>query len=164
MREADLVFPSPSLPSAIIIHKGKLVIRRLKRLKHTARREFGLARVIHEGQEKPSFEIDTEKLQEQSGAAVTGLDRGRLHDGLESMIEDYLEQDDISKMYGKSDASVETHRLRDALVRFAQKMLFVANYDNLMSRDNRKRSYEYVLDYTVGFLTEPLFKYDEKNR
>lgn len=134
LREADLLFPSPSLPIESYDKAD------LNHLKNQARREFGLARVIHKGQEKPSFEKDIKELRENLGPAATGLAGGRLNDGLERMIDDYLKQDDSHKRHDGRDASVEIHRLRDALVRFAQKMLFVADYDSLLSRDNGKQS------------------------
>ncbi len=157
LREAHRVFPYSSLPT------DNYDTCTLKRYKFEERREFGLARASGQGGDEIQFNIeDVERLQEESGAAMSGLDRGRLNDGLESMIEDYLEQDDISKRHGKSDTSVETHRLRDALVRFAQKMLFVADYDNLISRDDPKTLLDYTKDYTIDLLTQPLSKDDKR--
>ena len=158
LREADLAFPNPSLPT-----KDYALSKLLERYTIPERREFGLARVINDD-ENPFNIKKAEELQERLGAAATGLAGGRLNDGLESMIEDYLEQDDRHKMHDGRDASPEIRRLRDALVRFAQKILFVANYDNLLSGDNQKKLLEYAWDYTGGFVTQNLFKEDERVR
>jgi len=157
LREADLAFPNPSLPTKYYTSDA------LKRYAIPERREFGLARVINDD-ENPFNIKKAEELQEKLGAAAAGLAGGRLNDGLESMIEDYLEQDDSSKRQEAIHASAENHRLRDALVRFAQKILFVANYDNLLSGDNQKKLLEYAWDYTGGFVTQNLFKEDERVR
>ena len=163
LREADMAFPSPTLPTDS--YGSSNVKYHVKHLKIPAKREFGLARVIDENAiDGGKFIKKFEKLQEKVGAAATGLDRGRMNDGLESMIEDYLEQDDRHKMHDGRDASPEIRRLRDALVRFAQKILFVANYDNLLSGDNQKKLLEYAWDYTGGFVTQNLFKEDERVR
>ena len=133
LRKADLQFPSHSLPT----EGYKDEDANLEHFKNPSQREFGLARVVSTDAE---FIRDLEQVGKNVGPVVTGLAGGRLNDGLERMIDDYLNQDDISKRHGERDASTETHRLRDALVRFAQKILFVANYDILLSRDGQKRS------------------------
>ena len=136
LREGDLVFPSPDMPTELYESAN------LTHLKDSPRREFGLSRVIQEGQEKPL--IDPIELQENLGPGATGLAGGRLNDGLERMINDYLNKDDHHKRHGGKDTSPKIHRLRDALVRFAQKMLFVADYDNLLSRENQNDSAEEI--------------------
>ena len=165
LREADRELSYPSLPT------GEYKTLVLEQLKPAARREFGLARVIQQEEDSQilftasDLEHVEKPQKEKLGGTATGLDNGRLDDGLESMIEKYLEQNGLHKMNDRRDVSPETRRLRDALVRFAQKILFVANYDNLLSGDNQKKILlEYAWDYTGGFVTQHLFKDDERVR
>ena len=140
LREADLQFPSLSLPTEGYQEKS------LKHFTKPTKREFGLARVVGTDEK---FVQDMEQVGENVGPAVSGLAGGRLSDGLEQMIDDYLSADDRQKRRHEKDAPVEIHRLRDALVRFAQKILFVANYDSLLSRDDPKESADKkILEYT----------------
>ncbi len=55
-----------------------------------------------------------------------GLERGRLDTGLDQLIEDYLNE---TRKYPRNEILVEKNRkqLFEALVRFAQKVLFIAN-------------------------------------
>ena len=137
LREADLMFPSPSLPVKNYCQENGQE-NDLDHLKDLPKREFGLARVIHKNEDE--LLKDVKQIQQDLGPAATGLAGGRLNDGLERMINDYLNKDDRYKFQDGKEASAEIDRLRDALVRFAQKMLFVADYDNLLSRDSQGMS------------------------
>ncbi len=68
----------------------------------------------------------------QAVGSATGFERGRVHKGLESLIEEYL--------YATADKEAERIALRKALVRFAEKVLFVANHDILLRRGERRVS------------------------
>ena len=126
LREADLALPDPSLPT------GGYDDAKLKHMKPAARRRFGLARAVDS---LPTDDVTT--VDENLGPAATGLEGGRLSDGLETMIKDLLTKDDDFGIDGGTEATAEAHRLRHALVRFAQKVLFVADYDALLADSER---------------------------
>ena len=64
------------------------------------------------------------------------FDKGRLREGIETLIDEYLEAADRS---GSSSPRVnkQKERLILALVRFAEKMLFIANNDSLISEASK---------------------------
>ncbi len=77
-----------------------------------------------------------------------GLGGGRLDDGIESLIHAYVqahaESGDRDERYKK-----DQHILIDALVRFAQKVLFIANNETLLNGNTRTKEYTMVLQ-SVG--------------
>jgi hypothetical protein len=74
----------------------------------------------------------TQYTQELWGGA---FGKGRLNKGLEVLIEDYLNLADKTALSKSQESELEAARqtLSDALVRFAEKLLFVANNRSLMS-------------------------------
>jgi len=94
---------------------------------------FGLVRAPFEaGTEElklKKLETDAQKAFTHEGGAFAG---GRLDKGLEKFIEEYLEQ---ASVCNPNDYELRwaRKRLSDALVRFAQKLLFVANNRSLIS-------------------------------
>ena len=73
-----------------------------------------------------------------------GLDRGRLPDGLETLIDDYVRKSrDAARdpLQGKQDAADQARTvLLDALARFAEKVLFIANYGGMLTPKHRPAS------------------------
>ncbi|MBL3598860.1 MAG: hypothetical protein JMN25_03205 [gamma proteobacterium endosymbiont of Lamellibrachia anaximandri] len=82
----------------------------------------------------------------QLATTVSSLDfeKGRLDDGLETLVENYLDSRDgnlQSGIRGKEPCigvdckeKRQRRRLRDALIRFAEKILFIANHRELFDR------------------------------
>ena len=110
------------------------------RFRIAERRRFGLSRII----ERPNGDLygpnRAEADRDTSEEGATGLERGRLDEGLETLIEAYLDADNLTKTHDGGNAAEQAHRLRDALVRFADKILYVANNDALFDRDDEKKS------------------------
>ncbi len=112
--------------------------RNIPRFRIAERRQFGLSRII----ERPNGDLygpnRAEADRDTSEEGATGLERGRLDEGLETLIEAYLDADNLTKTHDGGNATEQAHRLRDALVRFADKILYVANNDALFDRDDEK--------------------------
>lgn len=70
---------------------------------------------------------------ESLGFGGGGFAHGRLNDGLETLIEKYLKQTELCGPNNDGELRIARQRLSDALVHFAQKMLFVANNKSLVS-------------------------------
>ncbi len=64
------------------------------------------------------------------------LAKGRLNDGLETMIENYLKTADQWKA-NTADVGMDKNRLLDALVRYATKILFIGNFNSLLGDEER---------------------------
>jgi hypothetical protein len=94
---------------------------------HRSGWEFGFARGPFEGLTLPEMTKQVENAF--PGGAFAG---GRLDKGLETLIEEYLRQANISDP--SDDKLVQAREcLSDALVGFAEKVLFVANNNTLLS-------------------------------
>ncbi|MBL3590072.1 MAG: hypothetical protein JMN24_09815 [gamma proteobacterium endosymbiont of Lamellibrachia anaximandri] len=73
----------------------------------------------------------------QLATTVSGLDfeKGRLDDGLETLVENYIDSRDGKDCIGVAcEEKLQRRRLRDALIRFAEKILFIANHRELFER------------------------------
>ncbi|QYZ64572.1 MAG: hypothetical protein OI74_05870 [Gammaproteobacteria bacterium (ex Lamellibrachia satsuma)] len=73
----------------------------------------------------------------QLATTVSGLDfeKGRLDDGLETLVENYIDSRDGEDCIGVvCEEKLQRRRLRDALIRFAEKILFIANHRELFER------------------------------
>ena len=108
---------------------------------------FGFARGPNLGKrelEEKTIRNVSEKLE--AGAAV-GFERGRLPQGLETLIENYLQASVAyagGSIEGTADETrtppeAELRRLSDALVRFAQKVLSIANNEAFFARHPESR-------------------------
>jgi hypothetical protein len=82
-----------------------------------------------------------------------GFARGRLNDGLETLIKDYLNKSDACNP-NDEELRWACKRLSDALVRFAQKLLFVANNKSLISPPESNRG---LIPGTFNLLSRGLF-------
>ena len=77
--------------------------------------------------------------------------QGRLKDGIESLINKYLTTRDVADVRDnnndqlRSDLEFHRRRLMESLVRFAQKLLFVANNDELLTDGDQHGLDQYVL-------------------
>lgn len=95
--------------------------------------KFGLVRAPFEDNQKvavpKSLTENTEKALAREGGA---FGKGRLDDGLETLIEKYLRRAEVCNP-NDEELRWACKRLSDALVRFAQKVLFIANNDSLIS-------------------------------
>ncbi|NIP25788.1 MAG: hypothetical protein GWN67_12290 [Phycisphaerae bacterium] len=120
--------------------------------KEAARRRFGIVLTMPE-EVGIDVLIDNFKgvARFQTGA---GLDRGRLPEGLEKLIDDYLvlARDQSAGPTDKEQEMLDKKRdvLIEALIRFAEKGLVIANYDTLL-RSNRgldKKEEEQIKQYT----------------
>ena len=95
--------------------------------------KFGLVRAPFEDNQKEAvpkpLTDNTEKALAHKGGA---FGKGRLYDGLETLIEKYLS---LAESCNPNDEELRwaCKRLSDALVRFAEKVLFVANNNSLIS-------------------------------
>ena len=84
-----------------------------------------------------------------TSSAAVGLGGGRLWQGIETLIDEYLVQAARDPLARDRDLAARDRdeakvRLRDALVRFSEKVLFIANNDKLLS-PNGKGIDRYVL-------------------
>ncbi|RDH86511.1 MAG: hypothetical protein DIZ77_04150 [endosymbiont of Seepiophila jonesi] len=73
----------------------------------------------------------------QLATTVSGLDfeKGRFDDGLETLVENYIDSRDGEDCTGVAcEEKRQRRRLRDALIRFAKKILFIANHRELFER------------------------------
>ncbi|MEM7233521.1 MAG: hypothetical protein AAF517_15190, partial [Planctomycetota bacterium] len=72
-----------------------------------------------------------------SAVGAAGLDRGRLAEGLELLIEDYLELGAASPEgcgdHDRGDLCIARRRLLDALVRFSAKLRFLGDHGRLLN-------------------------------
>lgn len=129
--------------------------REAKALQDPVRRQFGIVRAL--------------TLDAEDGAAIVraferfqalvhllsdlGLERGRLPDGLQTLIEKYLQARDHLEPDGDVDGDVRLARRRlvDALVHFAEKVLFIVDHDAVVracetSGDDCRESYVMLLE------------------
>ncbi|RDH83575.1 MAG: hypothetical protein DIZ78_13745 [endosymbiont of Escarpia spicata] len=93
----------------------------------------------------------------QLATTVSGLDfeKGRLDDGLETLVENYLDSRDGNLQGDIRDGEAcigvaceekrQRRRLRDALIRFAEKILVIANHRELFEKSERLDRYTLVL-------------------
>ncbi|UCG46495.1 MAG: hypothetical protein JSU94_13435 [Phycisphaerales bacterium] len=110
---------------------------------------FGLVRAPFEpngagGLAPKSLQENTEKVFHEGGEFA----EGRLNDGLETLIEDYLRE---AERCVPNDESLgwARKRLSGALVRFAEKVLFVANNNNLLSPPKEPGLIPGVIDVSI---------------
>ncbi|MHC4478561.1 MAG: hypothetical protein ACYTEL_23235 [Planctomycetota bacterium] len=98
-----------------------------QRLQYISGWEFGLVRGPFE------LALEPEQLKQNTDQVFRGgaFAKGRLDDGLETLIEDYLMKANVCRP-NDLDLVCARERLSDALVRFAQKVLFVANNNSLL--------------------------------
>ena len=71
----------------------------------------------------------TLNIEDTKRAGGVGLDSGRLPEGLDTLIENYLK---ASKKRDADEIKKNLSVLLDALVRFAEKVLFIANHEELI--------------------------------
>lgn len=106
----------------------------------------------------PSSELGTlasamdpviDSLQKIRARATAGLDRGRLDDGIEKLIENYLKKAHAAAGKEETDAVKEARaQLSDALVRFSKKVLMIADNDKLLVKSgesSKKELDRYIL-------------------
>ena len=109
--------------------------------KSDARRRYGLARAPFE-LDKAAFKQIGRELE--SAFAELPFDRGRLADGINVLIENYLiaaKEAGLGRLSGNEQitrrlnvvASQKRRALLDALVRFAEKLLFIANHEAIFT-------------------------------
>ncbi len=93
------------------------------------RRSFGITtypEFVDSGESSVGF-VGIEDLRSYRAESSVGLGQGRLPDGIQSLIDDYL------KIETNGGNPVVRERLVDALVRFSQKILFLANNEELLN-------------------------------
>lgn len=110
-----------------------------EKYKSQVRRAYGLSCVINEDSDKEElneFRNTLADLGPQLEAALeksSGISsRGRLPIGIFTLIEEYLEASHKDPL----DCDEERKQLWDALVRFAQKVLFIVNHESLFKNKN----------------------------
>lgn len=113
------------------------------------RRVYGLSIVIHRNSQLESIQGLGEQLERLGSQLIAkfGISsdmshRGRLPDGIFTLIEDYLDA-----VHNRSDNSIQKEKrenLWNALVRFAQKVLFVVNHESLFRGSNGKEAEQNV--------------------
>ena len=83
-------------------------------------------------------------------AGLSGLEGGRLSKGLVHLIDDYLDASDGVSGRCRLENCPEQDRLVGALVRFSEKVLFIANYSQLVEHDKDKGTNdERIKQYTM---------------
>ncbi|MDP6544598.1 MAG: hypothetical protein QGH60_11450 [Phycisphaerae bacterium] len=95
------------------------------------RRRYGLARVMNDNERL----LTIESLEKKVGAISVGagsLARGRLPEGIETLKKRYLKAVKRSPLKDSEEVQKNRQVLMDALARFAQKVLFIANNDGLL--------------------------------
>ncbi len=102
------------------------------KLKELKQRTYGLVRgPTFRAAELTTFQARWQDVQ--AAASASGLERGRLPDGLETLIERYLLAS--AKLGGSrrdDDIAEKRDRLLEALVRFSKKVLFIADHELLL--------------------------------
>ncbi|MCK4794107.1 MAG: hypothetical protein KAV87_60830 [Desulfobacteraceae bacterium] len=111
--------------------------------------KFGLVRAPFEDNQKKavpdSLTENTKKALAPEGGA---FGKGRLDDGLETLIEKYLRRAEVCNP-NDEELRWACKRLSDALVRFAEKVLFVANNNSLISPPKEPGLFPGLFDVTV---------------
>ncbi len=96
----------------------------------------------------PSAEFDAAKVVSQASNTLSGfkhgLERGRLDLGLETLIESYLN----SSYQNRDSIHIKQEQLINALIRFASKLLPIANYTTLISPLEEKGLLDNTVDIT----------------
>ncbi|WP_136360532.1 hypothetical protein [Desulfatibacillum aliphaticivorans] len=108
--------------------------------------KFGIAPFVHDSSDFNPLANMLESVTETCSGS--GFDRGRKREGLDSLLETYLEKVEAFDCANLTDsknwqkAACEKNKAENdlvgALVRFAQKVLFVANNDSLLSGGKEK--------------------------
>ena len=100
-------------------------------------RDFGIAEVRRRGLRlQETLQQNITVVKEAGGV---GLDRGRLPEGLDSLIEQYIETAADEKA-SRKEIRIKRGRLLNALVRFAEKVLVIANHQELLDPSEKKLS------------------------
>ena len=107
-------------------------------------REYGIVRVPNPDLLE-ELQSDIRSVKKAGGV---GLDTGRLPQGLDTLIEEYLR---AAKRRNNKEIKHKRTLLLNALVRFAEKVLFIANHEELLNpvgsekQSDRKELNKYVL-------------------
>jgi hypothetical protein len=94
--------------------------------------KFGLVRAPFDPNVPKEVFVQGNLTQYTEGLGGGAFAKGRLIDGLETLIEKYLKQAEVCNP-NNDELHITRQQLSDALVRFAEKLLFVANNRSLMS-------------------------------
>ena len=127
---------------------GEKIRKEAKYLGYISGWQYGLVRAPFRREDTPGVTLLAMTRSVEGAFPHGAFGKGRLDDGLETLIEKYLR---LAEVCNPNDEELRwaCKRLSDALVRFAEKVLFVANNNSLISPPKEMGLVPSLYDVTV---------------